>query len=420
MLRQWIWLLLPLLFGCQSRSLTTATPQPPRDLPAVAEALQLLQEGRLDEGLERISAAIEEHPEEGRLYGARATLHHRAGLNNEALDDLNRALASSPNDAQLYNNRGFVLLSLQRFDEAQRDLERAMELDPQSASACNNRGLVSLARGKYRDAIDWFSRALAVQSDHVDALNNRGFAWMQMGRLEYAYADLNQALRINPKYVNALHNRGLLKARAGEREEAIVDFTEAMLLDPQNPKYFEHRGKVYALLGKTDEARADQRMVEWLVRLHELNRAVASQPRNASVWTERAQHYWDHGDETKAGADVKRALELNPQHAGAIMLQARLWMAAKQYDDALAITERALESEEAQGAWSLRGDAFFALGKYDEALECFTNAKRFDAAVAEVHFRKSQALAAQGESEAAEQQLELARELDPEVENRLR
>jgi tetratricopeptide (TPR) repeat protein len=418
--RRCYFLLLTVLVGCQSRSETPLADSTPPELPVVAEAFRLLEQGQLETGLERLNAAIERQPDEGRLYGARAAFHHRAGLNPEALADLDRALAAAPDDPRLLNNRGFILLALQRYDEAIRDLERAIEINPQSASARNNRGLVSLARGKYRDAIDWFTKALALQPDYVDALNNRGFAWMQLGRLENAYADLNHALRIAPKYVNALHNRGLLKARAGEREGAVLDFTEAMLLDPQNPKYYEHRGEVYALLGKTEESRADLRMVEWLVALQELNRAVAAEPRHPAAWVRRANHYWAHGDESKAGADVRAALALDPRHGPALVLQARLALADRRYDDVLTATEAALETDEAQSAWSLRGDAFHALGRYDDALECFAHARRFDAAVAEARFRKSQALAAQGDADAAQQQLDLARELDPDVENRLR
>ena len=418
---RWGWLLIAVLVGCQSQSASPPAAQtPPRDLPVIAEALKLATDGKLEQGLEALTAEIVKYPDESRLYSARATLEHRAGLNEQALVDLNQALGLTPDDAQLLNNRGFVLLSLERYGEAVADLERALEINPSSASASNNRGLVSLAQGKHRDAIVWFSRALAEQPDYADALNNRGFAWMQLGQLENAYADLNQALRISPKYVSALHNRGLLKARAGEREAAILDFTEAMILDPLNPQYYEHRGETYRLLGKLDESLADQRKLEWLVKLRERNRDVAAEPRNATVWMNRALHYWDHGNESKARQDLAKALEADPRNGAALVFRARLKLADDDFEDVLKITESALETSEAQSAWSLRGDAFFALGRYDEALECFTNAKRFDSSVAEIYFRKSQDLAARGDAEAAQAQLDLALELDPEVEDRLR
>ncbi len=415
------WLMVIFLVGCQAQS--SAPPSSGKatlDLPVIAEALKLMDEGQLDQGLELLSAAIEKHPHDGRLYGARATLRHRSGLLTQALADLDRAVQASPEDAQLLNNRGFIRLALQQFDGAVEDLDHALKLKPDLTSACNNRGLVSLARGKHRDAIDWFNRALSLEADYVDALNNRGFAWMQLGRLESAYADLNQALRVNPKYVNALHNRGLLKARAGELEAAVLDFTEAMITDPGNPKYYEHRGGVYALLNKTRESHADQRMVDWVVRLQELNRAVAIQPRSAGAWSERAAHYFHHGDLARARNDARQALTWNPAHGPALVLEGRIALADRRYEDALKFADAAIETDEALSGWSIRGDACLALGRDDEALECFTAAKRFDASVAEIHYRKSLSLTAQGQTAAAEAQLELARELDPDIENRLR
>lgn len=410
-----------LLIGCQSKSATpTAQTAAPNEPPAVVEALSLMERGQIAEGLEVLNTALEQTPQEGRLYGARASLHHRAGLNPQALADLNRALEYAPHDAQLWNNRGFVQLALQRFDDAVNDLDQALKLQPGMASACNNRGLVSLAQGKYRDAIGWFDRALAENADYVDALNNRGFAWMQIGRLENSFADLNQALRLSPKYVNALHNRGLLKARAGELEASVLDFTEAMMLDPLNPRYYQHRSEVYGLLGQTTESTADLRMLDWLLKLHVFNRALAAEPRNAVAWTNRARHFWDRGDESQARTDLAKALELNPSYGGALVLQGRMAVREKRYDDALKICAVALDGEEAAAAASVRGDAFLALGKYDEALESFAAAKRFDNSVAEAYFRKSEDLTSRGETEAAQAQLEQALALDPDVENRLR
>jgi tetratricopeptide (TPR) repeat protein len=243
---------------------------------------------------------------------------------------------------------------------------------------------------------------------------------MELGNLETSYADLNQALRISPKYVNALHNRGLLHARADQLSDAVLDFTEAMMIDPQNPKYYQQRSEVYVSLGKTEEASADLRMLDWLVRLQELNRNLAAKPRNATAWANRARHFWDRGDEAHAKPDLAKALELDAHCGTALVLQGRIALREKRYEEALNICKPALETDDAAAAASVRGDAFLALKKYDEALESFVAAKRFDSAVAEAYFWKSEELVSRGETEAAEEQLKLAVDLDPDVERRLR
>ncbi len=413
-------LMLSAVAGCQSQTSSPAVSSPEGESPVIAEALQLLNRGEASQGIELLNAAIEKQPNIGRLYGARATFHHRAGLYPLALEDLDRAVSCAPQDAQLLNNRGYIHLALQQYDEAIHDLDQAVSLNPQLTSAFNNRGLVSLAQGKFRDAIERFSQALQLDPNYVDALNNRGFAWMELGRYEEAYADLNQVLRVSPQYVNAFHNRGLLRARAGELEAALLDFTEAMMLDPTNPKYYQHRAETYVALGRAEEAIADQRKVEWMLRIQQLNREVATRPRSAAAWTNRAVHFWEHGDETKAKADAEQALSFDAGYGPALVLKARFALAEGGYDETLTLSTAALESDDAQAAYSIRGDALLALKRYDEALESYAAAKRFDESVAEAHFRKSQSLAAQGQTEAAQQQLEQALELDPDIESRLR
>jgi tetratricopeptide (TPR) repeat protein len=414
------WLLIPLMIGCGTQSLPTTQTQTLPDSPIIAEALAAAKGGDEERGLQLLTAEIAAHPDDARLYGARATLHHHAGRNRQALEDLDRAISLTPDDPQLLNNRGFIRLSLERYDDALADLDRAVELKQDMASACNNRGLLSLALGNSQDAMAWFTRALEADGDYIDAWNNRGFAAMQLGRIEEAYADLNQALRLSPKYVNALHNRGLVRAKAGELEEAVLDFTAAMILDPENPRYYEQRGATYQLLGKKEEARQDRHKHGWLVELQKLHQAVKDQPRSAAAWTNRANHYRNHGDEEQANRDLKEALRIDPEFSGAKLLAAKIELAQAHWEQVVQLTADILDSDDGQAAASVRGDALLALGRYDEALKCFVAARRFDSSVAEVYFRQSQELSAAGDADAAKSRLEQALELDPEVERRLR
>ncbi len=416
---RWNWWLLAFVVGCGTAATPVADTAPTADPPVIAEALALANKGEDDAGLKLLDAAIAQQAD-ARLFGARATLHHRAGRTPQALEDLNAALAKSPDDPQLLNNRGFILLSVQNYDGAVADLNRALELKPDMVSGLNNRGLVSLALGKPQDAVVWFTKALKTNPEYVDAWNNRGFAWMQQERLEEAYADLNHALRLSPDYVNALHNRGLLRVKAGELQDAVLDFTDAMLLDPENPRYYQQRAATYQFLGKTAEGREDQLKADWLVKLQACHQAVKSQPRNAMNWIARANHYWNHGDEIRAAADLKRALELEPQSTAATVLQAKLAYGDQKYEEVVQLTTSLLETDEAVAAASVRGDALLVLGRYDEALDCFAVARRFDRSVAEAYFRKSQELSAAGETETAKERLEQALELDPQIERRLR
>ena len=82
--------------------------------------------------------------------------------------------------------------------------------------------------------------------------------------------------------------------------------------------------------------------------------------------------------------------------------------------------EAALAIEPSQEAFSARGDACLGLKEYDRAIESFAQARRFDPAVAEAYYRKSQILQTSGETEQAAESLQHALALDPDIQDRLR
>ena len=62
-----------------------------------------------------------------------------------ALSDLNKALQELPEDARLYNNRGNLYLIFNNHEQAIKDYSKAIELDETMAEAYYNRGLAYLA-----------------------------------------------------------------------------------------------------------------------------------------------------------------------------------------------------------------------------------------------------------------------------------
>jgi tetratricopeptide (TPR) repeat protein len=354
------------------------------------------------------------------LYSVRATVQHRLGRNDEAVADLNRAIELNGKEARFHNNRGFVLLGMQQFEGALKDLNRATELEPRYPNAFNNRGLLYIAQSRYSEAIEQLDQALKFDPNYVDAYNNRGFAALQAGHLEMALADFNTAMKINPKYVSAYNNRGLLRARAGDLENAALDFTEAMMLDPLNPKYYQHRRAVYLRLSAFDKAGADEQKYVWLEQLGRLNTLATKNPGDVHLLVQRARHHLKVEDDERALRDLDQALSINSRSASALVTRAGIRARWKEYLQALSDAEAALAIEPSQEAFSARGDACLGLKEYDRAIESFAQARRFDPAVAEAYYRKSQILRTSGESEQAAETLQHALALDPDIQDRLR
>jgi len=414
------------LLGCGKGTTPSAPPILSVSSPTTAndatsqKIVELLAKGESDHALQQATEFIQKQPRVAAAYDARATVYHKLGMTDEALADLDRAVELDPQNPRLHNNRGFLRLSKQLFDSALADFKEANRLAPQYANAYNNRGLVEIAQGRYRQAVEDLDKAIERDPNYVDAYNNRGFANLQLGRVDRALADFNTTIKLNPKYVNAYNNRGLAKQKLGDLVGAITDFTEAMMLDPQNPKYYAHRREAYQLQGRTEQAREDERKIAFLTKIGQLTAAVQLKPQDPAGYLARAKQYQVQGDESHALDDIKRALDLVPGHAPALLQRAAMRCELKQYAAAIEDCNTVLAAQSHQQAYSIRGDCYIAMHQLDDALADFEAAKRLDIAVAEAYYRKGQELTRRGDTDEAQSYIDRAKELEPDIEERLR
>ncbi len=78
------------------------------------------------------------------------------------------------------------------------------------------------------------------------------------------------------------------------------------------------------------------------VALEAFNEVIEAAPEFAEGWNRRATLYWLMGDHASSGADVKRTLELEPRHFGAMSGLGLLYTELEQYEAAVRAFEDAL------------------------------------------------------------------------------
>jgi tetratricopeptide (TPR) repeat protein len=392
-------------------------------VPAAApslEAAKLLSSGELQAALTAAESGIRATPSSAQAYETRAQVLHKLGRSDESLADFAKAIELEPRNARLLNNRGFLLMSRREFDAAIADFDAAVAADAKYANAYNNRGLAQIAQGRYRQAIVDLDQALLADPNYVDAYNNRGFAMMQMGRWDRALADFNRALSLRAEEVNALANRGFVKQNLGDLEGAVMDYTAAMLIDPENPKYYLHRREAYLLQGLAEQAQQDAEKVVALQEVLSLTARISSHPQEVDGYLLRGAYYRKQGDDTRAMADFTKGVELDSTHIPARIKRAELLVKRRDFTAAEADCEAVLKQQPDQQAHSLRGDSRLSRGDIDGAIADFEAAKRIDDRVAEAYLLKSRELTKQGDSGEAARYHELAKNLDPGVEDRVR
>lgn len=145
-------LLTTLVAGCATTTTKTVTPQPEPSKVEVQEevgfriteeapiegdaradydaALILLNQGRLDEGIEILESVTAEAP---LVTAPRIDLgiaYHRAGNLEAAEEHLERALELNPNHPIVHNELGIIYRKTGRFEDARRSYEAALAVYP--------------------------------------------------------------------------------------------------------------------------------------------------------------------------------------------------------------------------------------------------------------------------------------------------
>ncbi|MDG2130776.1 MAG: tetratricopeptide repeat protein [Fuerstiella sp.] len=366
------------------------------------KAQQAAQAGRYAVAVEAISQAIGLNPGDFRLFRLRADIYSLIGEYANARADYSLAIRTEPGNAELRNIRGYFLMSRGLSKEAVADFDTALQLDPEFAAAWNNRGLVDLAKQDYEAAVTNFDRAVTIDDRYADALNNRGFTKFKMGQLPEALADLKRTVELMPGYATAWNNCGLVYMQQHKYALAVHAFSQASGLSPTDVRWLEHRREALKRDGRYEEAGADAEKIRWLNRLRQLTKQALSQPEVSSTWMDRASHLVDGAEYDAAIEDYSRVLTLNPANHEALCGRALVWLKKGNPQKAVSDCNESLIATPTASAFSIRGDAWFELARYDQAIQDFEAAHRFDETVAEAYRKRSDARRAEGNSVMAD------------------
>jgi tetratricopeptide (TPR) repeat protein len=228
------------------------------------QAVGLHQRGNLVDAEQLYLQVMQSAPDS---FGARhmlGVLRAQQGRSDEALALIGAALVLRPDAPDALLNYANILKAAGRLDEALHSYQRALKARPDYPAArkgldetttllaevLNRRGNEHLASGHRTAALDSYDRALLLAPHYVDACNNRAVTLWNIGRFEEALAGFDSALSRRPDYVEAHFNRGNVLRDMLRLDEAMASFDRATAIDP----YFApaHRNKGFCALLRGD------------------------------------------------------------------------------------------------------------------------------------------------------------------------
>lgn len=231
--------------------------------PTHADAWHLLgvaalQQGRLDEALSCIEAAIGYQPGNADYLVNLASVQQHQGGISIAIATLERALALNPNLAMAHNNLA-LLLQGTSLSAAEQHLRTAIQLG--HAEARGNLGSLLSLQGQHDEALALLSEAQQNMPHHVDITYNLANAYARCGRTVEAIAAYQSVLALQPAHADSWNNLGLALGKLGQTTYACTALETAVALAPQRSAY--HSNLIFHLDfvhgATTDQQQAERR-----------------------------------------------------------------------------------------------------------------------------------------------------------------
>jgi tetratricopeptide (TPR) repeat protein len=225
------------------------------DPEALAAAIRLHQDGRMEEANVAYRALLTNHPEDAGALSALGVALRAQGRGGEALEVLARGAGLHPGDAgnadaAIANYREVLQLQpaylgaainlalglngagLNR--EAAEVCTKALVLHPMQAALHTNHGVAHWYLGEHRAAAACYRRSLALQPEDAQTLYNLGLALEALGEHKEAGEHLRRAVEISPKSADFLSGYGQSLVSLGDIPSAVEAFKFALAEDPDN------------------------------------------------------------------------------------------------------------------------------------------------------------------------------------------
>jgi tetratricopeptide (TPR) repeat protein len=216
-------------YGEARTSLLSALEQIPGNIDII-NSLYLIdrREGRIDETVARIEAALANEPENARLYTLRGKVALAEGRNAAAEADFKKAIDLAPDQLGAYESLARFYASTGRLGEAIETYESAVAVRPKAAQLYHLLGVLYELAGDKQKAIKNYELAIRNQANLGEAKNNLAYLFADTGEnLDRALDLAQEAKALMPDSANAADTLGWVLYKRGVPGAAISYLKEA-------------------------------------------------------------------------------------------------------------------------------------------------------------------------------------------------
>ncbi|MFT3759348.1 MAG: PEP-CTERM system TPR-repeat protein PrsT [Thauera sp.] len=284
----------------------------------------LFRSGRYEEGVKHFEAMKKVAPNHPSTRYLQAFIDAREGRLTEARDLLVQVLNQAPNFMPAQLLAGSVLLQLNDQAQARNHLNAVLSRAPDQQLARTLLITSHLSSGEASRALELLQPLLETQPTDARILGLAGQVFLANGNLARAEDFLERAAKAAPEDPQARLRLGAARLASGDAEGALADFESASTMDGSAIQADLALVATHLRSGDTEKALKAQAELE------------RKQPQNPLVYNLRGGVMLARQDIPAARAAFEKALSINADFLAAALNLARLDIAEKKTEDALA------------------------------------------------------------------------------------
>jgi tetratricopeptide (TPR) repeat protein len=263
-------------------------------------------EGRLKEAVRRQSRALELEPGLVPAWLERAEAELAGGDAAAASASAGRALALEPASAAAHALAGRAHLAQGDAAGAEAELRQAVAADASHVGARRLLGRLLQRSRRWQEAAVEYERARELEPRRAESHRRLGDCRLALSQLGKAQAAYLEALALAPRDPEALGGLAWVYIRAERRPGVAVHLArDAAALRPGNARALYALGRAQYAAGRYEPA------------VESLHAAARLRPDQPSLLYHLGEARYALGDLEEARLDIARALELDPEFAGA-------------------------------------------------------------------------------------------------------
>lgn len=285
---------------------------------------------RLLAGLAALPLLAQAPPDPERVFRHAVELHRSCSL-DAAIREYRAFLKLRPASLEARSNLGAVLARAGRFDEAITEYEAALKRDSANPGILMNLGLAYYKTGRVSEAAAQFAAARAVLPDQPQITLLLADCWLRLGENDKVVALLTPLEQNDPanRAVNYLLGTALVRAKQTARGQVIID---RILRDGDS-------AEARMLMGSTKLG-----MHDYAGAAADLRRAVELNPELPEIHGYLGLALQATGDPVAAAAAYRRELERNPGDFQSNLNLGLLLREERSYAESRALLERSLRT----------------------------------------------------------------------------